>query len=136
VKLFPRAQQFTTAQIRDQATYDITLEAWGADYNDPFDWINILLDGTQIGPNGNNNYAYYNNAKFNKQMQAASLLVGDSRGRAYQVLDKAMMVEDPPWAPDNYRNDRVLLSNRVDPKCVVINEAAHSGPNLAAVCLK
>jgi peptide/nickel transport system substrate-binding protein len=136
VRLFPRAQQFTTAQIRDQASYDVDLEAWGADYNDPYDWINILLDGTKIGPNGNNNYAYYNNAEFNKQMQAASLLVGDARGRAYQVLDKAIMVQDPPWAPNNYRNDRVLLSARVDPKCIVINEAVSNGPDLAAACLK
>lgn len=134
VKLLPRAQQFGTAKIRSQATYDITLEAWGADYNDPYDWINILLDGSQIDSAGNNNYAYYNNPKFNKQMQDAALLFGSARATAYQKLDKDMMVQDPPWAPTNYRNDRVLLSNRFG--CIIINEAAHSGPSLAAVCLK
>ena len=51
-----------------QATYDITLEAWGADYNDPYDFLNILLDGSQIDSTGNNNYAYCNNPTFNKQM--------------------------------------------------------------------
>jgi peptide/nickel transport system substrate-binding protein len=134
IKLLPRAQQFGTAKIRAQATYDITLEAWGADYNDPYDFLNILLDGSQIDSTGNNNYAYYNNPKFNKQMQQASLLGGAARGAAYQVLDKQMMTQDPPWAPTNYRNDRVFLSNRFG--CVIVNEAASPGPDLAALCLK
>jgi ABC-type oligopeptide transport system substrate-binding subunit len=134
IKLLPRAQQFGTAKIRAQATYDITLEAWGADYNDPFDFLNILLDGSQIDSTGNNNYAYYNSPKFNKQMQQAALLSGAKRSAAYQVLDKQMMTEDPPWAPTNYRNDRVFLSNRFS--CLIINEAANQGPNLAAMCLK
>src|SRR5262249_2939732 len=59
IKLLPRAQQFVTARNRAQATYDINWSAWGADYNDPFDFINILLDGTSIGPTSNNNDAYY-----------------------------------------------------------------------------
>jgi hypothetical protein len=67
-------------------------------------------------------------------MQQASLLSGAARGAAYQVLDKQMMTEDPPWAPTNYRNDRVFLSNRFG--CVIVNEAANSGPDLAALCLK
>ena len=134
IKLLPRAQQFGTAKIRAQATYDITLEAWGADYNDPYDFLNILLDGSQIDSTGNNNYAYYNNPTFNKQMHAAALLGGAARGAAYQALDKNIMTVDPPWAPTNYRNDRVFLSNRFG--CIIVNEAANSGPDLAAMCLK
>ena len=134
IKLLPRAQQFGTAKIRAQATYDITLEAWGADYNDPYDFLNILLDGSQIDSTGNNNYAYYNNPTFNKQMHAAALLGGAARGAAYQALDKNIMTVDPPWAPTNYRNDRVFLSNRFG--CITVNEAAHQGPDLAAMCLK
>jgi ABC-type oligopeptide transport system substrate-binding subunit len=134
IKLLPRAQQFGTAKIRAQATYDITLEAWGADYNDPYDFLNILLDGSQIDSTGNNNYAYYNNPTFNKQMHAAALLSGAARGAAYQALDKNIMTVDPPWAPTNYRNDRVFLSNRFG--CITVNEAAHQGPDLAAMCLK
>ena len=134
VKLLPRAQQFGTAKIRSKADYDFTLEAWGADYNDPYDFLNILLDGSQIDTNGNNNYAYYNNPKFNKQMQQASLLFGNARATAYQKLDRDMMVVDPPWAPTDFRSDRVLMSNRFG--CVIINEAANNGPDLAAACLK
>jgi peptide/nickel transport system substrate-binding protein len=110
------------------------LEAWGADYNDPYDFLNILLDGSQIDSTGNNNYAYWNNPTFNKQMHAAALLSGSARGAAYQALDKNIMTVDPPWAPTNYRNDRVFLSNRFG--CIIVNEAANSGPDLAAMCLK
>ncbi len=134
VKLLPRAQQFGTAKIRSKADYDLTLEAWGADYNDPYDFLNILLDGSQIDSSGNNNYAYYNNPKFNKQMQQAALLFGSARAKAYEKLDRDMMAQDPPWAPTNYRNDRVLLSNRYG--CIIVNEAAHQGPDFGAVCLK
>ena len=44
------------------------------------------------------------------------------------------MTVDPPWAPTNYRNDRVFLSNRFG--CIIVNEAANQGPDLAAMCLK
>ena len=74
IKLLPRAQQFVTARNRAQATYDINWSAWGADYNDPYDFINILLDGTTIGPTSNNNDAYYNSSKFNTAMKKAALI--------------------------------------------------------------
>ena len=67
-------------------------------------------------------------------MHAAALLGGAARGAAYQALDKNIMTVDPPWAPTNYRNDRVFLSNRFG--CITVNEAAHQGPDLAAMCLK
>ena len=93
------------------AAYDITDEAWGADYNDPYDFLNILLDGTQLGPAGNNNYAYYNNAKYNSQMHKAVLLVGQKRGGAYQALDKAITTNDPPWASMLNRTNRFFLGS-------------------------
>jgi ABC-type oligopeptide transport system substrate-binding subunit len=134
LKLLPRAQQFGTAKIRDQATYDIDIEGWGADYSDPYDFINILLDGSQIGPTGNNNYAYWNNPTFNKRMQQAQLLVGGARGSAYAKLDHDIMAQDPPWAPMYYINDRVLLSDRVG--CLIINEVMGGGPDFVTACLK
>ena len=68
IKLLPRAEQSVTARNRSEATYDINWSAWGAESNYSFDFINILLDGTTIGPTANNLDAYYNNAKFNKAM--------------------------------------------------------------------
>ena len=134
VRLLPRAQQFTDAGNPKTSTYDFTVEHWGADYADPYDFINILLDGEQVTQSQHNNYAYYNNAKFNTQMRAASLLVGAARGTAYAALDAGMMKNDPPWAPLVFSNDRIFLSARVG--CVVINEAAAQGPLLNTICVK
>jgi len=132
IKLLPRAQQFTTARNRDQATYDINWSGWGADYADPYDFINILLDGTTLGPTANNNDAYYNSAKFNKLMQKASLLFGSSRQKAYDSLDKTMMAQDPPWAPMLNRTNRIFVSSHL--QCFTYNPVFEM--DYAAVCKK
>jgi peptide/nickel transport system substrate-binding protein len=134
IKLLPRAQQFGQAQVRSQATYDMSIEHWGADYADPFDFINILLDGKSIDKNGNNNFAYFNSAKYNTQMEQAALLTNAARGSAYAQLDSAIMKNDPPWAPMVNSTDRIFLSSRVG--CIVINEAVGTGPLLNQMCLK
>jgi ABC-type oligopeptide transport system substrate-binding subunit len=134
VKLLPRAQQFTNAGNPKTADYDLTVERWGADYADPYDFVNILLDGKQVTQPQQNNYAYFNVAKYNKQMTAASLLTGTKRGAAYAALDGAIMRDNPPWAPLVNSNDRVFLSSRVG--CITINEAQGSGPLLNLVCVK
>jgi peptide/nickel transport system substrate-binding protein len=133
IKLLPRAQQFVTARNRAEATYDINWSAWGADYNDPFDFINILLDGTSIGPTANNNDAYYNSAKFNAQMHKAALIApGPGRNAAYQALDKAMMSQDPPWAPILNRLNRLFVSSHFG--CFIYNPVEEV--DLAAACKK
>jgi len=131
--LFPRAQQFGTAKIRDQATYDVTLDAWGADYADPADFINVLLDGSLIGPSGNNNYAYYNNAKFNKMMHKAVLTVGAARGQAYKALDKAITSQDPPWASMLNRTGRFYVGPHYG---CFIYQPAQQIIDFAAACKK
>ncbi len=72
---------------------------WIADYFDPFDFINVLLDGSSLQDANNNNYAYYNNPKYNNLMKAASKLTGQARFKAYGKLDVDIMKKDAPWAP-------------------------------------
>ena len=134
VRLLPRAQQFTNAGNPQTATFDLTVERWGADFADPYDFINILLDGSQVKNPQHNNYAYFNVAKYNRQMLAASLVTGAKRGQAYAALDRALMQENPPWAPLVNSNDRSFMSARVG--CITINEAHGSGPLLNVICLK
>ena len=134
IKLLPRAQQFTNAGNPQTASFDMTVERWGADYADPYDFMNILLDGTQVTHPQHNNYAYFNVAKYNKEMTAASLLTGPKRGVAYAALDGNMMRTNPPWAPLVNSNDRIFLSSRVG--CVTINEISGTGPLLNVLCLK
>jgi peptide/nickel transport system substrate-binding protein len=134
IRLLPRAQQFTNAGNPETATFDMTIERWGADYADPYDFMNILLEGGQVTQPQHNNYAYFNVAKFNRQMTEASLLTGPKRGIAYAALDGALMRENPPWAPLVNSNDRIFLSARVG--CVTINEITGTGPLLNVLCLK
>jgi len=72
---------------------------WIADYFDPFDFINVLLDGTTIQDANNSNYAYFNNAKYNQLMKAAAKLTGQARYTAYGKLDVDLMKNAAPWAP-------------------------------------
>jgi ABC-type oligopeptide transport system substrate-binding subunit len=134
IKLLPRAQQFTNAGNPKTATFDMTIERWGADYADPYDFVNILLDGNQVTNSQHNNYAYFNVAKYNQQMNSASLLTGSKRGTAYAALDASMMKDNPPWAPLVNSNDRNFMSARVG--CLTLNMAQGGGPLLNVICIK
>ena len=87
--------------------------AWFADYPDPFDFINVLLDGNNIQQSNNSNYAYLNNPSYNKRMQDAAKLSGDARYAAYGKLDVDLMRNLAPWAPMHNGNTREFISNRV-----------------------
>jgi peptide/nickel transport system substrate-binding protein len=78
---------------------DIFSIGWIADYFDPFDFINVLLDGTTIQDANNSNYAYFNQAKYNNLMKAAAKLSGKARYTAYGNLDVDIMKNAAPWAP-------------------------------------
>jgi ABC-type oligopeptide transport system substrate-binding subunit len=90
-------------QIQKEGTrgepFDIADESWGADYADPYDFINVLLDGRNIQDANNNNFAYFNDPKFNQQMTQAALLTGNARYKAYGNLDVSIMQQGVPWAP-------------------------------------
>jgi hypothetical protein len=90
--------------------------------------VNILLDGNQVANSQHNNYAYFNVAKYNQQMNSASLLTGSKRGTAYAALDASMMKDNPPWAPLVNSNDRNFMSARVG--CLTLNMAQGGGPLL------
>ena len=68
LKTFPFAVRIAKEGHRGEP-FDLDLQAWGADYPDPVDFIDILLDGRNIQAENNNNNAYFNNAAFNNRMQ-------------------------------------------------------------------
>ncbi|MBA3841387.1 MAG: hypothetical protein H0X39_01995 [Actinobacteria bacterium] len=128
---FARAVQIDKEGTRGEP-FDITSEGWIADYADPFDFINVLLDGGNLHASNNNNVAYFNDPAYNKQMNSAALLSGAPRYKAYSNLDVAMMHDNPPWAATSNFNDRILLSSKVG--CFTFN--ATYSVDLAAICLK
>jgi len=97
-----RPQPFAVA-INTMGTKGTEMDAfiigWIADYFDPYDFINVLLDGTNIQDKNNNNYSYWNNATYIKRMTDAARLAGDRRFAAYGQLDVDIMKNEAPWVP-------------------------------------
>ena len=117
----PSAQLFSRAGDK-KGNYDVLAIGWQADYPDPSNFINILLDGRNIPNEGSsNNSALFNSPKFNRLMDRAALLAGDARYAAYGRLDVQIMKEAAPWAPYINANNRLFFSSRIGN--VVYNEA-------------
>ena len=112
IKLLDRVVQHEKAATKGEP-FDLTYEGWGMDYPDPANFINVLLDGRRIQPDNNVNVSYFNDAKFNAQMDKAYGLAGQPRLNAYAALDKALMKDAAPVAPYISTNARILTSSKV-----------------------
>jgi oligopeptide transport system substrate-binding protein len=108
-----RITQTTRAGNRDTNDYDMLLNGWGEDYPDPYDFINILLQGTSIQPDNNVNLSYFNERSWNRRMDQAASLFGAQRLRTYAGLDRDLMRGPAPVAPYINTNARILVSSRV-----------------------
>ncbi len=112
VKLFQGFQIYVAAGTKG-ADFDAVLSGWNQDYPDPYDFIDVLLNGDNIHDNNNNNLAYFNVASINKQMAAANKLSGDKRYETYGNLDVKITNNYAPWASYDNRNEREFTSARV-----------------------
>jgi peptide/nickel transport system substrate-binding protein len=93
--------------------YGIMTAGWGADWPAPYGFLQILIDGRQILPSGNNNYAELNDPEINALIDKAK---GEPDAKKAadiwsqinaKVMDTATML---PFVYDkalNYRNPRV-----------------------------
>jgi len=131
VKQFARAVQIDKESTRGEP-FDITSEAWVADYADPYDFIDVLLNGKNIQPQHNNNVAYWNDPKFNDKMNAAARLSGPKRYATYGALDIDINKNGVPWAPWANINNRIFVSKSFG--CFVVNPIYTV--DYAASCLK
>jgi peptide/nickel transport system substrate-binding protein len=70
---------------------ELSLVAWGPDWPSGSSVIPPLFDGTQIVPEGNQNYSQLNNADVNAKIQAASQQTDlDAAAKAWGDLDQAI----------------------------------------------
>jgi len=113
--------------------FDAFLIGWLADYPDPFDFINVLMDGNNIQESNNSNYAYLNIAKYNKAMNAAARLSGNPRYEAYGKLDVDLMQNAAPWAPMYNGNTREFIGARLTN---YIYHPVYAGAVLNALAIK
>ena len=73
------------------------LTGWFADYPDPVDFINILLDGANIPSQNNVNLALMDVPKFNDRMRQAARLTG-RRGTRLSASSTWTSCGTSPWA--------------------------------------
>ena len=131
-KPLPFAVALSTISTRG-ADFDAYVGGWVADYPDPFDFINVLLDGGNIQASNNSNYAYYNNANYNKQMNSLAKLSGDARYAGYGKLDIEIMRNGAPWAPFANPNSREFISARLTN---YIHHPVYAGAVVNALAIK
>jgi peptide/nickel transport system substrate-binding protein len=111
----------------DDGRWDLTSNFWGADYLDPYAYINLALDGRFAGKT---NGGRFNSPTYNRLMRQASRLQGPARYRAYGALDVRLARDAAPLAALSFLNEPTLVSKRVG--CIVLRPYL----DLAAACLK
>ncbi|MGZ4339830.1 MAG: ABC transporter substrate-binding protein [Gaiellaceae bacterium] len=109
----PATNYYQVIQTRGTTYNFVTNGGWCADYFDPFDYLNVLFDGRKLQAANNNNYAYFNNASFNKGLDHASSLSGAARAAAYAKLDQDLMAKYAPVVPYLISTNRYFVSSRV-----------------------
>jgi peptide/nickel transport system substrate-binding protein len=112
VKLFQGFQVYVAAGTKGEP-FDAALVGWNQDYPDPYDFLDILLNGDNIHDANNNNLAYLNVPAINKRMAAANKLTGAARYAAYGQLDVDITKSYAPWASYDNRNDREFVGSNV-----------------------
>ena len=133
IKTFPFAVRITKEGHRGEP-FDLDLQAWGADYPDPVDFIDVLLNGNNIHSENNNDNAYFNNKTFNRRMEAAGSISNLSkRYSAWATIDRDVIKNQAPLAPLFFRTVRSFTSNRVG--CYSY-QPVYAVPNLNTFCIK
>ena len=108
----PATNYYQVIQTKGTSYNFVTNGGWCADYFDPFDYLNVLFDGSKIQAANNNNYAYFNNSSFNAGLDHASSLSGAARAAAYQKLDQTLMLKYAPVVPYLIATNRYFVSAR------------------------
>jgi len=110
--------------------WDIALVLWAPPIPDPYAYLNALLETDFVG--GTNLGGYSSAALDATLRQAARLPQARARQRAYGEIDARLARVDAPFAAIDVLNEVTFVSNRVDPRCVVLRPTL----DLTAVCLK
>jgi ABC-type transport system substrate-binding protein len=112
--------------------FDIGLTGWAADYLDPFNVLDVLLNGSRLQPTGNRNQSYFDDRAFNERLDEAARLEGADRYAAYSGLDRDLASAAPlvsyiqTWS-------RQFFSDRIG--CHAFQPASSSVP-LNVLCVR
>jgi oligopeptide transport system substrate-binding protein len=76
--------------------FDVANPAWGADYNDASNFLDLLRDGNA------NNYGHYRNPAYNKLLDEASVELDLMERGQILAQAEAIALHDHAWIPINY----------------------------------
>jgi len=114
VTVLPKAGfQVYTYVGKKGADFDAVIAGWNQDYPDPYDFLDILLNGNNIHDDNNNNIAYFDNKAINAKLVAANKKIGAARYKAYGDLDLEITKNHAPWAAYDNRNQREFISAKI-----------------------
>jgi peptide/nickel transport system substrate-binding protein len=132
LNILPRTTYYTT--VGNVSTHAQTGWArWLEDYPHPLDWFDVLLNGNRITNQDNNNYAWYKNAKTDKQIESlkkAQVLTPAVNAR-WATVEKQIM-QAAPWAPWSNRVFPEFFSKKMG--CIHVQRLY--GIDLARLCKK
>jgi peptide/nickel transport system substrate-binding protein len=124
---------FYTEIGRDHNKYDLYKPGWGSDWPSGSTIIPPLFDGRTIQPQGNNNWAYFNNADVNKEIDRINDLPPEKAAAEWAKLDKEIMTKYAPVVPFYYDKEYTLVGSKVG-GCVLGNSSGW--PELTGVFAK
>jgi peptide/nickel transport system substrate-binding protein len=133
IKTFPTAVRDAKIATRGEA-FDLANVLLSVAWVDPYQYVDLLLDGRTIQPTGNTNRSYFNSPHYNKLIDQAGRLAGQARYDAYGKLALDIARNEAPMAAYMQKNARFFVSSRVG--CVRATGAAAHTLDLAGLCLQ
>ena len=108
---------------------------WFQDFPHPLDWFGVLLDGREIRPTHNSNYASFDVASVNRAIADLTRQpkLTPAVDRRWAALDRSVM-KLAPWAPFLNLKETDYFSARVDLGCYVNNVLYEF--DYATICVK
>jgi ABC-type oligopeptide transport system substrate-binding subunit len=128
IRSFP-GEQFFQRLFTLGEPYDLALAGWFPDYQDPYDFLNSLLDGRQLTIPNSPNLSRFNSPGYNRLLARAALLRGPWRYQTYGKLDVQLARDAAPLAAYMELNNVTIVSRHAG--CLVQRRV-----DLAAVCLR
>jgi ABC-type transport system substrate-binding protein len=130
IEQFPLGAFYAKSTTRGEP-FDLVFNKVLAPWVDPYQYVNLLLDGRTITATGNADVSFFNSPFYNRLIDRAGDLSGDARYQAYGKLAVDIARDAAPMTAVFVRNTRFYVSSRVG--CLSVS--AH-GLDLAGLCLK
>ena len=128
IREFPGEQLFARLATPGEP-YDLALMGWSPDYEDPYDFLNVLLDSRAAAGPSPTNLAHFASPRYDRLLRRAAALRGRGRYVAYGKLDVLLARDAAPLAAYMESKQVAVVSRRTG--CLV-----HGRVDLATVCLR